>query len=118
MVADAGAGDEGQAERLEAALVVGAVAAGLVIAWLDSRPSWDDTGITVGLLFVASAAAAFVAGRRPWLWALLVGGPLPLIEIAMDGTLASLIALTFGAVGAALGWAIRRGLGPVGPDRP
>jgi hypothetical protein len=50
-----------------------ALALGLAIAWIDSRPHWDDTGITVGLLFLSAAALTLLAPRRPWLVGLLVG---------------------------------------------
>jgi hypothetical protein len=87
-------------------LVGVAVVAGLAIGYIDSRPGWDDTGITVGLLIAAAGAAAAVSGRRPWLWALLVGGGTPLIEILTGGSLASLAALVFAAVGSLAGWLI------------
>ena len=38
------------------ALAAVALGIGFAIAWLDSRPTWDDTGITAVLLFVTSAA--------------------------------------------------------------
>jgi hypothetical protein len=89
-------------------LVVAAAGVGAVIAFVDSRPGWDDTGITVGLLVVGAALVAAASGRRPWLWALLVGAWTPALEIATGGSLASLAALAFAAVGAFGGWAVRR----------
>jgi hypothetical protein len=118
VVADAGADDTRTRDRFEVLLAVMAVGVGVVVAWIDSRPSWDDTGITVGLLLLASTGLAFLGGRRPWLWALLVGAPLPAVEIVTEGTLASLIALTFAAVGAAIGWGLRRAIEPARDDRP
>ena len=96
--------------RSEQAIGVVALVAGIAIAIVDSGPTWDDTGITVGLLFGAAAVTAAAAGTRPWLWALLVGAPLPIIEIANGGSTASLIALTFAAVGAGIGWGVRLAL--------
>jgi hypothetical protein len=93
------------------ALGVAAALAGAAIAIVDSRPGWDDTGITVGLLVSAAAAVAAVSGRRPWLWALLVGAWTPAVEIGTGGSLASLAALGFAAAGAFGGWAVRRSLG-------
>jgi hypothetical protein len=58
---------------MDAALLVLALALGLGIAWIDSRPHWDDTGITAGLLFLSAAAVTLVAPRCPWLLGLLVG---------------------------------------------
>jgi len=103
-------GATGRRGIAELALGAAAVIAGLGIAALDTRPSWDDTGITVGLLLGAAAAAAAASGRRPWLWATLVGAPLPIVEIAGGGATASLLALVFAAAGASIGWLARRGI--------
>ena len=91
-------------------LVVVAVAAGLAIGFLDSRPGWDDTGITVGLLILAAGTATGISGRRPWLWALLVGVPTPLLELPTGGSAASLAAVGFAAAGAVAGWLVARSL--------
>jgi hypothetical protein len=85
-----------------------AVMAGVAIGYVDSRPGWDDTGITAGLLIVAAGAVAAVSGRRPWLWAILVGAWTPLIEIPTGGSPASFAALLFAAVGALAGWLVGR----------
>lgn len=86
-----------------------ALAVGIAIALVDSSPGWDSTGITAMALVTSGAAfAALAAGRRPWLWALLVGLPAPVVEIARTGNTGSILALAFAAVGAAIGWAVRR----------
>lgn len=92
------------------ALTVVAVAIGLAIAWMDSRPRWDDTGVTVGALLVTSFVMALISGRRPWLWALLVGVWTPLVELVGGGELASLVALAVAGVGAAGGYLSARAL--------
>ena len=92
----------------EPALGVIAVAAGLAIAVLDSRPGWDDTGITAVLLALTAFAVAAAAGRRPWLWALLVGAWTPLLEILASGATGSLLALAIAAVGAFAGYGLAR----------
>jgi hypothetical protein len=51
-----------------------AVIAGIFIAYVDSRPTWDDTGITVGFILLASGALALAGYKQPWLLALAVGG--------------------------------------------
>jgi hypothetical protein len=94
------------------ALVAIGLAAGIAIAFIDSSPGWDSTGITAGLLVIAAAVTAGIARTRPWLWALLVGLPTPVVEIARSGTIGSLLALGFAGVGAAIGWAIARTSGP------
>jgi hypothetical protein len=91
----------------EPALAVLSVAAGLAIAVLDSRPGWDDTGVTAILLLAGAFVAALASGRRPWLWALLVGAWTPLVEIG-TGTTGSLLALAFAAGGAFAGYWLAR----------
>ena len=93
----------------EVVLLAAAVAAGVAIGYVGSRPSWDDTGITAGLLILAAGAAAAISGRWPWLWAILVGGGTPLLEIPTGGSPASLAALLFAAVGAFAGWLVAQG---------
>ena len=94
--------------RRELLAVPLAVGAGLAIALLDSRPGWDDTGITAVLLLLAAFASAALAGRRPWLWALLVGGWIPLFEIPGSGQPVALVALVFAAAGALGGYGLAR----------
>lgn len=47
-------------------LLAASVALRLAIAWVDSRPKWDDAGATAGVL-------GLIGPRRPWLWALGIG---------------------------------------------
>jgi hypothetical protein len=91
-------------------LVALALAVGVAVAWLDSRPGWDDTGITAGLLVLGTALVAVIDGRRPWLWTLVVGAPLPIVELPAGGGSAALVALLFAAVGASLGLLARRAI--------
>lgn len=83
-----------------------ALLAGLLIALVDSSAGWDSTGVTAGALLLAGGAAAYLGRGRPWLWAMLVGLPTPIIEIAGSGATGSLLALAFAATGAAIGWAL------------
>ena len=79
--------------------------AGVSIAWIDTRPTWDDTGITAGALLVAAALGG-VFGLRPWLAALLVVTPLLIAELGTSGIgllIPAVVALV-GAYGGALGW--------------
>ena len=80
-----------------------ALAAGGVIAWVDTRPGWDDTGVTAGALLIVTGLAA-LAGLRWWIAAALGVGPLLLAEIGSAGwglALAPAIAVV-GALGGAL----------------
>jgi hypothetical protein len=85
------------------------VIGGLAIAYVDSRPGYDDTGVTAVLLIAVAAPAAAIGGTRPWLWAVLVGVWTPLIEVSSGGSTGSLLALAFAAAGAAVGYLAARG---------
>lgn len=86
-----------------------AVTAGLAIGWIDSRPHWDDTGVTAGLVLIVSALFGIAKPERPWLWALAVGIGVPLWNILLHGNFSSCIALAFAFAGAYAG-AYARGL--------
>lgn len=94
--------------RRDALLAIAAAGIGLAIGYFDSQPTWDDTGITVSMLLLTSAMVAGLSGRRPWLWALLIGGWVPTFEIAGSAGPASLLALLGAALGAAAGYALIR----------
>jgi hypothetical protein len=90
------------------ALMALALALGLMIAFADSSQGWDSTGVTAGALLLVGGTASFLRRHRPWLWALLVGLPTPVIEIAGGGSNGALLALVFASIGAAAGWALAR----------
>lgn len=71
-------------------LLLASVSAGLGIAWIDSRPHWDDAGITAGLLLLASGVLGMLGPRRPWLWGLAVGVWIPVHLILRAPTVASI----------------------------
>jgi hypothetical protein len=96
----------------KALVVIAALAAGALIAWIDSRPTWDDTGITAGMLLAASALFGYLWPQRPWLWAFLIGAWIPLVAITHHQSLWSLLVLGFTFAGAYAGWAIRRTMSP------
>jgi len=87
-----------------------AIIAGLFFAYVDSRPTWDDTGITVGVLLLTSGLLALIGFQRPWLLALAVGLWMPLYEITTSHAYASIIALVVTFIGAYGGWAVRLGI--------
>jgi hypothetical protein len=90
------------------ALAVVAISLGLAIAWVDSRPGWDDSGITAVSLLAVGAVTAALSGERPLLWALLVGVWTPILEIPASGDPAALIALGFALAGSLLGYGLAR----------
>lgn len=101
--------------RRELAFVPIALLIGLAIAYVDSRPAWDDTGITAGALLLGAGVTAAASGRRPLFWALLVGVWTPIVEITVHGQPASLAAIVFAVVGAMGGFLMRRSLSTVHP---
>ncbi len=72
------------------------VVAGLAIGWLDSRPSWDDTGITVGLILIAGAILGMLSPSRAWLWGVIVGVGVMLLDILLRNSYAASVAILFG----------------------
>lgn len=89
----------GSARRLLASAVL--LCAGLAIAWMDTRPGWDDTGVTAGTLALATAGGA-LAGLTPLLAAALCAAPLIVAEL--PGGTGVLIAIPVALFGAAVGW--------------
>ena len=83
-----------------------AFAAGCAIAWMDTRPNWDDTGITVGALILVSGIVS-LAGLRWWITAILVAGPLLLAEMWSPGW-GFMLAPVFSILGALGGAFVRR----------
>ena len=81
-----------------------AVALGLGIAWIDSRPGWDDAGITAAMIFTVAAVTGFLVARMPWLFALAVGIWVPLFSILFSMNFGGLLALVPGFAGAYAGY--------------
>lgn len=83
---------------------------GLLVAFVDSQPGWDDTGITAGTLLLSSGLLALLGYRRPWLMALAVGIWIPLRSIYVFHDVRMLLVLLFPLVGAYVGWLIGLGI--------
>ncbi len=77
----------------------------MTLAWIDTRPQWDDTGIIAfGVLLVAAFGS--LAGVTPWLSALLIAGPILVAELS--GGPGVLLAIPFALAGAHAGAFVRR----------
>jgi len=87
-----------------------AVLAGLFSAYVDSRPTWDDTGILVGGLLLVSGLLTLLGHRRPWLIALAVGIWIPVYEIFKSHDFMMLVILLIPLIGAYGGWLVRLGI--------
>ena len=95
-----------------------AISFGLLIGYVDSRPTWDDTGITAGLLLIGAGTLGALAPQRPWVWALCVGIWIPLWGITHGPNYESLIALAIAFAGAYGGMLVRRAVsGALVPGR-
>ncbi|HEX9027598.1 MAG TPA: hypothetical protein VF823_00400 [Anaerolineales bacterium] len=88
-------------------LFIFGAAAGAGIALVDSRPTWDDTGITVLALLAVSGLLGAISPRRAWLWALAVGIWIPLLAILRGGSYGMLVVLLFPLIGAYAGAGLR-----------
>jgi hypothetical protein len=84
------------------------IISGLAIAWVDSRPGWDDTGVTAGLLLIVTFISGFIYQKKMWLWAILTGIWIPLHNIIKTGNFAILFVLAIAFAGAYAGGFIRR----------
>jgi hypothetical protein len=74
-------------------LSLAAVVLGLLIAWIGSRPSWVDTFITAGVIFLTAALFGVFRPSQALLWALAIGAWVPLFGIALHSSYGSLLAL-------------------------
>jgi hypothetical protein len=90
-------------------LLVG-LAAGLALAYVDSPPTWDNSGTLAGGILLTAGLLTLLGCRRPWLMALVVGLWIPLLGIYRSGDLRLLLVLLFPLAGAYIGWGIRLGL--------
>jgi len=89
-------------------LLIPAIIAGVAIAWIDSSPHWDDTGISVLMILVASALFGFFTAEKPWLTALAVSIWIPIFGILSTHNFGSLLALVPGIAGAYMGYLFKR----------
>ena len=93
-------------------LLAGALVIGALITYVDSRPTWDDTGMTAAAVFLTCGMLGFMGPRRPWLWALAVGVWIPLMGIVWTHNYGSLLALVIAFAGAYAGMAARNAVSP------
>ena len=87
-------------------VIAAALAVGLFLLSLDQRT--DDTGVEVGLLVATSLALTLAAPRAAIAIALAIGLPIAAYSL-WHGNGAAVAALLFSSVGAAVGYAMRRG---------
>ncbi len=98
-------------------LLAVAIFTGLFVAYVDSRPTWDDTGITVGAILLTSGLLTLLGHRKPWLIALAIGLWMPLYETYLSHSfrlpgviLLPVFVLFVSFAGAYAGWAVHLGI--------
>jgi hypothetical protein len=96
--------------KMQKLLLAVAVLAGLFSAYVDSRPTWDDTGILAFGILIVSGLITLLGYRRPWVIALAVGIWIPLYWIFTTQNYGSILALVFSFVGAYGGWLVHLGI--------
>ena len=90
-------------------LGIGAVT-GVLLAYVDSLPTWDDSGIIAGSLILVVGLLTLLGCRRPWLAGLVVGIWIPLRALYLGHDYRMLAVLLFPLVGAYAGWLVRQGV--------
>lgn len=95
---------------MQSILLAVAVLAGLFSAYVDSLPTWDDTGVLAFGILLVSGLLTLLGYRRPWLIALAVGIWIPLNAIFFTHVYAAIVALAFAFVGAYGGWLVNLGI--------
>jgi hypothetical protein len=89
-------------------IVLITLTAGLGIAFIDSQPGQDDTGITAGMMVIITCLAGYFYGKKLWLWALLAGIWIPLLSIIKSGNFDMLLVLIFPFAGSYAGGLMRK----------
>jgi hypothetical protein len=107
---DSGAGKMTRKQIRFVGFLILAVGIGLVIGWIDTRPNWDDTGITVALILGSALLFGFGIPEHPWMWALAIGIWIPMFNIVQSRNFESLIAIVPAFLGSYLGYIVRRAI--------
>jgi hypothetical protein len=81
---------------------------GIGIAYIDSQPNWDDSGISAFMVLMAAVLCGYLAKQKPGLIALAVGIWIPICGIIFAQNFGSLLALLPAFIGAYSGWWINR----------
>ena len=82
--------------------------AGAFIGWMDSRPHWDDTGITVGAIVLSAGVLGILHPQKAWLWATLIGLGVTVWEYGVSGTVGAVVSIPIAFAAAYMGVVARR----------
>lgn len=83
---------------------------GISIAYIDTRPHWDDTGISVFMILSAALLCGFLSSKKTWLIALAIGIWIPAYNILLYHNFGSFLALVPAFIGAYVGRIINRNI--------
>ncbi len=89
-----------------------ALVAGSAIGYLDSRPNWDDTGVTVGAVLISAAIIGSLRPRLGVALGALVGVPVLAFEYLTSGGIVAMVVIAIGMVGGGLGVVLRGAASP------
>ena len=78
------------------------------IAYIDTRPHWNDDGISVLMVLTVSFICGSITFQKTWLIALAVGIWLPLFNIILANNFGSFIVLLPAFIGAYTGFLSRK----------
>jgi hypothetical protein len=81
-----------------------ALAVGSLTAYVDSRTTWDDAGVTALAVFLAAAILTALRPRSLIPVALAVGGPVVAFNVVLLDNYGSVMALAVALIGAGMGY--------------
>ena len=89
----------GKIENKMIIFVLLSLVAGISIGWIDTQPGWDDTGITIGLIFISSFILGLAAQKGGWLFGAVIGLCITLMNFFTSGKLDSAISILIAFAG-------------------
>jgi hypothetical protein len=89
-------------------LLLLALGVGIGIAWVDTRPTWDDTGITATVVFGSTLLLGAALPRRAWVWAIAVGIWIPVFNVALQGNVGAVVSIVIAFAGSYAGVFLRK----------
>ncbi len=89
-------------------LLIIAALTGIFIAYVDSRPTWDDAAITALALLLSGAIIGMFVRKRPWLYGIVIGISLPVVGLLTKHDFWMLAVLVIPLAGVYAGRASRR----------
>ncbi len=76
--------------------------------WIDTRPTWDDTGITVFAVLITSFIFSILMTKYAWLWAIIIGAGIGLFNVFLSANYGALIVMLFAFAGAYSGVVVKK----------